>query len=50
MILWIKQIYWRIVARVFPAYHSRSIQRDIDQICDIFMRESPIQKHLRENR
>lgn len=42
-------IYWRIVKRLFPAYYERRVKYDIDQLCDIFMRDTPLQKRLRGN-
>jgi hypothetical protein len=48
VIYFAKLIYWRIAMRLFPEYTRRSIQRDIDQMADIFFRVSPVQKRLRE--
>jgi hypothetical protein len=43
---WMKSIYWGIMARLFPAYHRRAVQKDIDKMCAAFFLESPIQKAL----
>lgn len=42
-----KQVYWKIVAKLFPKYFQRSLQKDFNKLGEIFMRESPIQKRLR---
>ncbi len=45
---YMSKVYWGIVARLFPAYHAQSIQRDLNKMADIFMRETPLQRALRE--
>ena len=46
MSYWMKRVYWGIAARLFPAYHRRAIQRNINQMCSIFFRKSPVQEAL----